>query len=164
MLYYLLLPFLSILLIVLQSTAGDLIFCGRLVFEVSLIAVVYAGFHFDMVRGIILSFVLGLLWDCIGGAVVGLFTFIYVCLFFFSYFAADFLATEKKYVIAFFCFFCAFFKEIVSASFYYLAFKNNVLADSNFVFILQAMLIGLFAPVFFDLMRRAEVFWDGEKE
>ena len=164
MLYYLLLPFLSILLIVLQSTIADIIFSGRLVFEISLIAVVYAGFRFDLIRGAILAFVLGFLWDCVGGSVLGLFTFIYTGIFFFAFFAADFLAIEKKYIVAFFCFFCAFLKEIVLVLFYYLVFKINVLANTNFIFIVQALIVGLFAPMFFNLMDRAEVFLYGEKE
>jgi rod shape-determining protein MreD len=164
MLYYLLLPFLSILLIVLQSTIADIIFSGRLVFEISLIAVVYAGFRFDLIRGVILAFVLGFLWDCIGGPVLGLCALIYTGIFFFSFFAADFLTIEKKYVVAFFCFFCAFLKEIILALFYYLVFKVNVLVNTNFIFIVQALMIGLFAPVFFYLMDRAEVFLYGEKE
>lgn len=164
MLYYLLLPFLSILLVVLQLTVGDVVFSGYLVFEISLIAVVYAGFRLHFMQGLVLTFVLGLLWDCVGGSVLGLFTLIYVCIFFFSYFAADFLAAEKKYIIAFFCFFCALIKEIVSAVFCYLAFKVNMPANSNYVFIAQALLVGMFAPVFFYLMNRAEVFWYGQKE
>jgi cell shape-determining protein MreD len=102
MLYYLLLPLLSILLIVLQSTIADILFSGRLVFEISLIAVVYAGFRFDLIRGAILAFVLGFLWDCIGGSVLGVYTFIYIGIFFFAFFTADFLDIEKKYVVAFF--------------------------------------------------------------
>jgi len=50
MLYYLLLPILSILLIVLQSTVTDLIFSGRFIFEISLIVVVYAGFRLDLIK------------------------------------------------------------------------------------------------------------------
>jgi rod shape-determining protein MreD len=164
MLYYLLLPLLSILLIVLQSTIADILFSGRLVFEISLIAVVYAGFRFDLIRGAILAFVLGFLWDCIGGSVLGVYTFIYIGIFFFAFFTADFLDIEKKYVVAFFCFFCALLKEIVLALFYYLVFKINVLVNTYFIFIVQALFAGLFAPVFFYLLDRAEVFFYGEKE
>ena len=49
MIYYLLWPFLSILLIVLQNTVADVIFSGRLVLEISIILVIYAGFRFNLI-------------------------------------------------------------------------------------------------------------------
>jgi H+/Cl- antiporter ClcA len=45
-----------------------------------------------------------------------------------------------------------------------LVFKINVLVNTYFIFIVQALFAGLFAPVFFYLMDRAEVFFYGEKE
>jgi rod shape-determining protein MreD len=44
MIYYLLLPFLSILLVVLQISIADILFSGKLILEISLIVVIYAGF------------------------------------------------------------------------------------------------------------------------
>jgi len=157
MLYYLSLPFLSILLIILQSMINDIIFSGRLVFELSLIIVVYAGFRFDLIRGSILAFILGFVFDCVAGSVLGLFAFIYVVVFLCSFFASDRLATEKIYIIALFSFFCAFLKELMMILFYYSAFKFDVLVNMYFVFLPQALIVGLFAPVFFYLMRRVEV-------
>ena len=98
MLYYLLLPFLSILLIVLQSTITDIIFSGRLVFEISLIVVIYAGFRLDLIRGTILAFILGFVFDCVAGSVLGLFTLIYVIVFLFSFFISDGWL-PKKYIL-----------------------------------------------------------------
>lgn len=157
MIYYLSLPFLSILLIILQSTINDIIFSGRLVFELSLIIVVYAGFRFDLIRGSILAFILGFVFDCVAGSVLGLFAFIYVVIFLCSFFASGRLATEKMYIIALFSFFCAFLKELMVILFYYSAFKFDVLVNMYFVFLPQALIVGLFAPVFFCLMRRVEV-------
>lgn len=157
MLYYLLLPFLSILLVILQSTITDVIFSGRVVFELSLIVVIYAGFRFDLIRGSILAFILGFVFDCVAGSVLGLFTFIYVVIFLCSFFASGWLATEKIYIIALFSFFCAFLKELMVILFYYSAFKFDVLINMYFVFLPQALIVGLFAPVFFYLMRRVEV-------
>jgi hypothetical protein len=42
--------------------------------------------------------------------------------------------------------------------FYYSAFKFDVLINICFVFLPQALIVGLFAPVFFYLMRRVEVY------
>jgi hypothetical protein len=41
--------------------------------------------------------------------------------------------------------------------FYHSAFKFNVLINMYFVFLPQALIVSLFAPVFFYLMRRVEV-------
>jgi rod shape-determining protein MreD len=163
MLYYLSLPFLSILLVALQSTVTDILFSGRLVFELSLIVIIYAGFRLDLIRGAILAFILGFVLDCVGGSVPGLFTFIYIIIFLFSFFVSDWLDTEKIYVIAFFSFFCALLKEIILILFYYLTFKINVSINIYIIFFAQALVIGLGAPVFFYLMSRVEVFFYGKK-
>ena len=157
MLYYLSLPFLSILLVILQSTITDIIFSGRLVFELSLIVVIYAGFRLDLIRGSILAFILGFVFDCVAGSVLGVVTFIYVVIFLCSFFASGRLVTEKIYLIALFSFFCAFLKELMVILFYHLSFKFDVLVNMYFVFLPQALIIGLLAPVFFGLMRRVEV-------
>ena len=162
MLYYLSLPFLSILLVVLQTTIADIIFSGRLVVELTLIAVIYAGFRLDLIRGSILAFILGFVFDCVSGSVPGLFTFIYVVIFLCSFFASFRLGTEKMYIIALVSFICAFLEELIVSLFYYLAFQFNILTNIPFVFLPQALIIGLFAPVFFYLMRRVEVFFYGK--
>ena len=162
MLYYLSLPFLSILLVILQSTITDIIFSGRLVFELSLIVVIYAGFRFDLIRGSILAFILGLVFDCVAGPVLGLVTFIYVIIFLCSFFASGRLATEKIYIIALFSFFCAFLKELMVILFYYSSFKFDVLTNVYFVFLPQALIVSLFAPLSFYLMRRVEVLFYGK--
>jgi rod shape-determining protein MreD len=68
MIYYLLLPFLSIILVILQSTITDVIFSGRLVFELSLIVVIYAGFRLDLARGAVLAFITGFVFDTVASA------------------------------------------------------------------------------------------------
>jgi hypothetical protein len=111
MLYYLSLPFLSILLVVVQTTIADIIFSGRLVIEISLIAVVYAGFSLDLIRGSIFAFILGFVFDCIAGSVIGLFTFIYVVIFLCSFLASFRLGTEKMYIIPCLVLFVLFWKK-----------------------------------------------------
>ena len=159
MIYYLLLPFLSIILVILQSTITDVVFSGRLVFDLSLIVVIYAGFRLDLVRGSLLAFVMGFVFDCVAGSVLGLFTFIYVIIFLFSFFASGRLAAEKIYIIALFSFLCAFLEDLMVILFYHLAFKFDVLVNMCFVSIPKALIVGLFSPVFFYMMRRVEVFF-----
>jgi len=159
MIYYLLLPFLSIILVILQSTITDVVFSGRLVFDLSLIVVIYAGFRLDLVRGSLLAFVMGFVFDCVAGSVLGLFTFIYVIIFLFSFSASGRLAAEKIYIIALFSFLCAFLEGLMVILFYHLAFKFDVLVNMCFVSIPKALIVGLFSPVFFYMMRRVEVFF-----
>ena len=162
MLYYLSLPFLSILLVVVQTTIADIIFSGRLVIEISLIAVIYAGFRLDLIRGSIFAFILGFVFDCVAGSVIGLFTFIYVVIFLCSFLASFRMATEKMYFIALFSFICALLEEILVILFYNIFFKFDILANIPFIFLPQALVVGLTAPVFFYLMHRLEVFLYGK--
>lgn len=159
MIYYLLLPFLSIILVILQSTITDVIFSGRLVFELSLIVVIYAGFRLDLAMGAVLAFIVGFVFDCVAGSMLGLFTFIYVVIFLFSFFASSRLAAEKKYIIALFSFSCAFLEDLIVILFYYLVFKYDVLMNIYFVLLPKSLIVGLFAPVFFYMMHRVEVFF-----
>jgi len=105
MLYYISLPIFAILLVVLQSTVTDVIFSNCFVFEISLVVVIYAGFHLDMMKGTVLAFCLGFVLDCIGGSALGVSALIYLFVFWSSFFISDFLDTEKKHVWLFSVFF-----------------------------------------------------------
>ncbi len=161
MIYYLVLPFLSILLIVLQNTVADVIFSGRLVLEISIIMLVYAGFRFTPLKGAISAFVLGFMSDCISGTVIGLFTLIYILIFLLSFLVSTRLITERMPFIALFTLFCAFFEKLIVVLFYKLVYDFDILYTPA-VFLLQGLIIGLLAPVFFYLMRRVEVFFYGK--
>jgi len=162
MIYYLLGPFLAIMLIVLQSTAADILFSGGIVLEISLIAVIYAGFRLDLIRGAVSSLVLGFMFDCISGSVLGLFTFIYVLVFLFSFFVSTRMDTERMFLIALFALFCAFLEEFIVVLFYNLAYGFEMLHNTPAVFLLQALIVALLAPVFFHMMRKVEVFFYGK--
>ena len=162
MIYYLLLPFLSILVIVSQNIIADAIFSGRLILEISIILLVYAGFRFNLMKGAISAFVLGFMFDCISGSVLGLFTLIYVLVFLFSFFASTRLITERIPFIALFTLFCAFFEEFAVVLFYNLVYGFDMLHNTPVIFLLQALIVGLLAPVFFYMMRTVEVFFYGQ--
>jgi rod shape-determining protein MreD len=157
MLYYLSLPFLSILLIVLQTTITDIIFSNHFVFEMSLVVVIYAGFRLDLIKGTILAFILGLVFDFVSGSVPGVLAFIYIIVFLCSFFVSEWLDTEKTHVIVFFGFLCALLKEIMLNIFYYFAFNINVLMNLNSIVFIQALIIGLLAPLFFYMMDRTGI-------
>jgi rod shape-determining protein MreD len=162
MIYYLLWPFLSILLIVLQNTAADVIFPGGLVLEISIIVIIYAGFRFNLIKGVISAFILGFVFDCISGSVLGLFTLIYVLVFLFSFFVSARLVTERMHFIALFTLICVFLEELTVVFFYNLVYGFDIFHNTPVVFLPQALIISLLAPVFFYMMRRVEVFFYGK--
>lgn len=161
MTFYFLYPFISILLIILQNSIADIFLSEKLVLEISLIVVIYFGFRLDLIKGTISSFIMGFMFDCISGSVLGLFTFIYVLIFLFSFFASTRLVTERLFLIALFASFCSLLKEFIVILFYYLIYNFDILQDISFVF-LQALIIGLLAPAFFYTMRKVEVFFYGK--
>ena len=162
MVYYLLLPFLSILLVVLQTSIADILFSGRLILEISLIVVIYAGFRFDLIKGLILAFILGFVYDCLSGSVLGLFTFIYMVIFLCSFFVSIIFSTEKLYFIALFSLICSFLKEILVILFYNLTYGLVIVKKTSLIFPLQAVLISLLAVLFFYLVHRTEGFLYGK--
>ncbi len=92
MIYYLLLPFVTIGLVVFQSTLADVLFSGWLTLEFSLVVVIYAGFRLDLMKGIILAFMMGFMFDAVSGSILGLFTMIYLFIFMFSFFVSSRIA------------------------------------------------------------------------
>lgn len=157
MLYYISLPIFSVFMIVLQSIITDIIFSNCFVFEVSLVVVIYAGFHLDIIKGTVLAFCLGFVLDCVGGSVLGLLALFYMIIFWSSFFISDLLDTEKKHVIVFFSFLCIFLKEIIINSIYYLLFGIKMLPNAYFIIFMQALVIGLVAPLIFFLMDRTGI-------
>lgn len=162
MIYYLLYPFFSILLIILQNSVADILFSGKIILELSIIVVIYFGFRLDLIKGAISSFILGFTFDCISGSVLGLFTLIYVLIFLFSFFASTRLITGRLFLIALFAMFCSLFEGFIVVLFYKLIFNFDMLHEISHVFLFQALIIGLLAPVFFYIMRRVEVIFYGK--
>lgn len=154
MLYYVLTPLLLILLMVIQSTLSGLFFHGFLILEISLVVVIFAGFHLDLLKGVFLSFVAGFIVDCIGGFIPGVSSFVYVLIFLGSFFVSEFLDTGKNYVITSFVFVCVLLKEVLLLSFYSLTLETNLFAGGYLAVIAQSLIAGCFAPVVFYGMRR----------
>ncbi len=162
MIFYLLIPFLTIGLMALQTTLADLLFSGWLTLELSLIVVIYAGFRMDLVKGMILAGFLGFVLDCVSGAVVGLFTFIYLLVFTLSFFVSLRIATEKYYLIALFSIFCCSLESLIISMLYRLVLKYEIPQDALMVFVSQTLLIGVLSVGFFYSMRKVESWMYGK--
>ena len=156
MIYYLLLPFLTILLVVLQTTLADVLFSGWLTLELSLVVVIYAGFRLDLMKGIILTFLMGFVFDCVSGAPLGLFTLTYLLIFLLSFFVSLRIASEKLYLIALFSLFCSLLESLTLILLYHFVSGFDMLNNVFLVFVPQALLISVLSVGFFYAMRKVE--------
>ena len=162
MIFYLALPFLALGVVVLQSTIASVLFSGWFVLEASLVVVIYAGFRLDVVRGLLLAFVMGFVFDCLSGSVVGLFTFIYMLIFLCAFYVSLRLVTKKLYWIALFGLACALLEALLVMMFYRFTYDIHLLNGLLSVFLPQALMISALSAGFFHVMRRIEGFFYGK--
>lgn len=158
MIYYLLLPLLLLILVVVQTTILDLFSLGWISIEISLIVVIYAGFHLDALRGGILSLVLGFFLDCLTSAIFGLYTFLYILIFYLAMIVAGRVYGEKPTLIASFTGLCTLLEGLVIVLFYRFVFGADIFYAIPKVFLPQAVVMGLLSPLLFRLLHRIEVF------
>ena len=158
MIYYLLLPLLLLLLVIIQITILDIFALGWIGMEISLLVVIYAGFHLDAFRGGLLSLVLGFFLDCLTSAIFGLYTFLYIVLFYFSMIVAGKVYAEKPVFIASFTGLCTLLEGLAIVLLYRFFFGADILYAIPKIFIPQAVVLGLLSPPFFRLFQCFEVF------
>jgi len=159
--YLFFLPLLSLLLIIFQVSVTDIMFFGKISLEISLLLVIYAGFHLKVIKGFILSFLLGFFLDCIAGSISGLFTFIYTFLFFISKFVYPRIYPEKKSFIVIFTLICALLEQLLVILFNELIYGVNLFQHILRIFLPQALVISVLSPVFFNIFFRLEVLLNG---
>jgi len=157
MIYYLLLPVLSLFLLAIQINVFEIFPFGKTGLEISLILVIYAGFYLSIIRGITLSFVLGFFLDCITGVVPGVFVLCYVLIFFIS--KAVSLKIYARGIVFTMCFtfICVLFEKALIVFMYRVLYDISVFHHIVPISLLQAVVAGVFAPVFFALFHRLEV-------
>jgi rod shape-determining protein MreD len=158
MAYYIVLPFFATLLIVLQRTLLDLLFGGRIGVEVSLVLVIYAGFHLDMVKGGVLAFLLGFLLDCVSGTIMGLYTFIYVMVFILSFLLSPRIYGERMLFIMGYTFVCALLEGLVIFAVYWFIYGTDVSPGLLRTYLPQALVAGVLSPALFTLFNHLEAF------
>ena len=164
MIYYLLLPILMLLLVIAQITILDLFSLGGISIEISLLVVIYAGFHLDALRGGILSLLLGFFLDCLTSAIFGIYMFLYVFIFFLSTIVSEKVYAGKPTLIATFAALCTLLEGVALVLLYWFIFGANILYAIPKIFVPQAILIGVLSPLFFGLFERFEVFLHAEDQ
>lgn len=156
MIYYVLLPFFSLFVLILQVGVLDIVFLGKATPEISLIVVIYAGFYLSALRGGVLSVILGYCMDCLTGVVPGLFVISYFLIFMISRFVSFRAYVGGVIFAATFTVMSVFLEKFLIILIYNMLFGINVLYDMLDVALIQAVATGVLAPVFFALFRRIE--------
>ncbi len=157
MTFYLFSPVLLFLLVILQVTILDLFSFGWIGMEISIIVVIYAGFHLDAFRGDILSFLLGFFMDCLTSTVFGCHLFLYMVIYGCSMIVGERVYAGKPSLIAFFTAFCTLLKGMMIILIYRFFFGSNLLHEMPTFFVPQALVLGLLSPILFNLFQRFEV-------
>lgn len=160
MIYYLLLPVFSLLLLAIQVTVFDVLSFGKTGLEISLILVIYTGFYLSIIRGIALSFVLGFFLDCITGVIPGVFVLSYVLIFLISKGVSLKVYARGVVFTIGFTFACVLFEKFLIILMYRGLYGINVFYDILSISLLQAVIAGIFAPAFFALFHRLEVLFN----
>ena len=158
MIYYLLLPMLLLLLVIFQITILELFSFGWIGIEISLIVVIYLGFHLDTLRGGLLSLLLGFFLDCLTSAIFGLYMFLYVLIFYLSNHVGGKIYAGKPAMIASFTALCTLLEGLVIVLFYRFVFGADILDAIPKIFVPQAVVVGCLSPLCFILLQRFEVF------
>ncbi|MHB8772848.1 MAG: hypothetical protein ACYC7J_17785 [Syntrophales bacterium] len=156
MIYYLLLPALLLMLVIAQIAILDIFTLGWISMEISLIVVIYAGFHLDALRGGILSVVLGFFLDCLTSAIFGLYLFLYCLIFFLSMVVAGRVYAGNPVLIASFTALCTLLEGLVIVLLYRFLFGADILAALPGIFLPQAIVLGLLSPLVFRFFDRFE--------
>jgi cell shape-determining protein MreD len=156
MIYYLSMPFLMLVLLVLQNKLSDMLFFGIIGVEISLILVIYAGFRLDVVKGGVTSFLLGFFLDCIAGSASGFHVFIYVSIFIVSMIASNKISLDKASLIMSFTLMCALLKGVIIACLYPLIYRTDIFVHASKIYIAQTLIVILISPIFFHIFYRIE--------
>ncbi len=156
MMYYVLVPILSIFLVVFQSTVLDLLFLGKIRLEISLIVVIYAGLYMDAIKGGALSFLLGFLLDSMTGVMPGLYVFLYGTIFVLSNRLSCRVYPEGITFIIVFTFLCSIYHGIVIFFIYKILFGVNAFHEVFNTYIPQSLVVAVVAPACFTMLHQLE--------
>jgi rod shape-determining protein MreD len=162
MIFYISLPFLSLLLIVFQMMIADIALCGTIGLDLALILVIFAGFRFGIVRGGVLSFTLGFIRDCLSSSISGLYTLMYVLVFLISMVASTRISPGKPIFIIIFTLICALFEGTVILLLHPLLYGGDMSAHEIMMYIPQALILSGLSPVLFKVFYWIEEFLSGE--
>ena len=155
----LLLPAALLLLVILQITVLNLFTLGWIGVEISLVVVIFSGFHHPTLKGGPLALLLGFFLDCLTSPIFGLYTFLYLLIFLLARIAAGRVYGERPALIVVFTVFCSLLEGLLIVLLYRLLLGADILAALPRIFIPQALLTGLLSPLVFALLHHTEAFF-----
>jgi rod shape-determining protein MreD len=141
----------------------DLVFSGKIAMELSLIVVVYAGFRFDVLKGGMLSFILGFIHDCLTFSLSGLYTLIYVLIFLISKLASLRISPGKPFLVMGFTFLCALLEVIMIILFHPLLYGGRISTHTITSHLVHILIVSALSPVLFGLFHWIEAALYGRK-
>jgi rod shape-determining protein MreD len=156
MIYYVAVFVLSILLVVFQSTALDLLFLGKIRLELTLIVVIYGGLYMDAVKGGLLSLLLGFLLDSMTGVMPGFYTFIYLAVFAVTHLISYRVYPEGIPIIILLTFLCSLAEGIIIMFIYRMGFGIDAFKEIFDTYVLQSLVVAVVAPACFTLLHRIQ--------
>jgi rod shape-determining protein MreD len=154
MIYFLLVPVFSLALVVFQASFLEAVLFNSIGIEITLLCVIYAGLYLDVLRGVYASFFLGLIMDCLTSPVSGLFSLVYVLIFFIAIQVAPRVYKAKLTFVIAFTFSCAVLEALMLITIYELIFGASIPRAALSVYLPQAVITGLLGPGFFSLFCR----------
>lgn len=158
MIYYLLLPFLLLLLVIFQVSLLDVSFLARIGVEISLIVVMYGGLCLNVLMGGAICLLTGFFLDCLNSAIFGLYTFLYSLIFSLCVlFRAD-IYVERPLTISLCIALGTILEGLIIGLIYRFYLGANVLASLPPLFLAKAMLLGLLGPFVFAVFKRFKGF------
>ena len=158
---YIFLAFLGLLLVIFQTTLSNLLFSGEMVLEMSLIVVIHAGFRHDLLKGCLISFIIGVFLDCFMGSVSGLFALFYIVTFFMTkYFSRNIYAERAAFLMVYISF-CVLLAGVTVTAFYKFAYDVDKFHHLWDVFFPQTVLLALLGPLLLKLLCKIEVMPNG---
>lgn len=165
MIYYVLMPIFSLLLLIFQVSFLDLILFGKIGIEISLIVVIYAGFHLSIAKGGSLAFVMGFIFDCITGSITGFHTFFYVLVFLIARLTSRRVYSEGTFFIVLFAFAASVAEGVFLSLIYVFIYNVENFMKIIWIFLIQSIIAGLLSPAIFLVLDKMEsVLYVGEPQ
>ena len=161
MIHYATLPILLLLLVVIQHSVPGVLFFNSITVEISLVIVIYAAFRFDIMKGTLLTVILGFIIDCITGAISGFYTFIYFFLFSLAFLIAPRIYAESSGFIALMTFFSGLLEGLLIVIFNYLIYGTHMFYDSLRFFLPQLIVVSAISPFLFTFFDKTGIFYGG---
>jgi len=156
MIYYVIVPVFSVLLVIFQSTFLDILFLGKIRLEITLIVVIYAGLYMNVVKGGALSVLLGFLLDSMTGVMPGLYVFLYVTIFVLSNRLSYRVYSEGITFIILFTFLCSLSEGVIIFFIYKIMFGVNAFHEVFNTYMPQSLVVAVVAPACFAILHQLE--------